>query len=302
MAQRIDFVKMEGAANDYVYIDARRAEAPAFSAAEIALLSDRRRGIGGDGLVLILPSSKGLARMRMFNADGSASAMCGNALRCIAFYAGREQNQAEFLVESDLGLHRARILSAGDNDPGLAAVEIAAPRFGAEQIPFLAHGAVQVESIGGLLRAQLAVEGKVWALHLVSMGNPHGVIFVDDPDALDLSQIGPALERHPAFPERCNIELVRESGDGRFEQRTWERGSGETLACGSGACAVHVVAHLLGKSDASSRIRLRGGELQVDWDKERADAAAILSGPARIVFSGSFDLDEFRSRAAESVK
>lgn len=300
MANLTPFIKMEGAANDYVFFDLRApsggAGAP-FNAAEIRAISDRRTGVGGDGVVVIAPSERALARMVMFNADGSGSAMCGNALRCIALYVHEQTGQSDFLLESSVGLHRARVL---ERDPAWIEIEMPAPRFAAADIPFdpARTGAAPMPPVGphgALLDAPIRVslpggEREVRAA-LVSMGNPHCVVFVDDADAADFEQLGPALENHPAFPERANIEFVSvyRAGGGLY-QRTYERGSGETLACGSGACAVHVAAALTGRSGAISRIRLRGGALELEWDAARHPATPVLMrGPARIAFRGAVD-------------
>lgn len=291
---------MEGAANDYVFFDQREpagGAAATLTAAEIRAISDRRTGVGGDGVVLIAPSDRALARMVMYNADGSSSAMCGNALRCIALHVHDQTGQSDFLLESSVGLHRARVLQ---RDPAWIEIEMPAPRFAAADIPFdpSRTGAPPAQPVGphgALLDAPIRVslpggEREVRAA-LVSMGNPHCVLFVEDADDADVEALGPALERHPAFPERANIEFVSvDRAGGGLYQRTYERGSGETLACGSGACAVHAAAALSGRSGVVSRIRLRGGVLELEWDASRHPAAPILMrGPARIAFRGAVD-------------
>ncbi len=290
---------MEGAGNDYVFFDQRAGVGYApLSPAEIRAISDRRTGVGGDGVVLIAPSDRALARMVMFNADGSSSAMCGNALRCIALHVHQQTGETDFLIESSVGRHRARVLSG---DPAWIEIEMPAPRFAAAEIPFdpARTGASPVRPVGphaALLDTPIRIsaaglEREVRAALLVSMGNPHCVLFVDDADAADFERLGPALETHPAFPERANIEFVSlDRASGGLYQRTYERGSGETLACGSGACAVHVAAALTGRSGATSRIRLRGGTLELEWDPARLPATPVLMrGPARIAFAGVLD-------------
>lgn len=302
MANQIPFIKMEGAANDYVFFDLREtsaALAAPFSPAEIRAISDRRTGVGGDGVVVIAPSERALARMVMFNADGSSSAMCGNALRCIALHVHEQTGASEFTLESSVGLHRARVLA---RDPAWIEIEMPAPRFAAADIPFdpARAGAAPAQPAGphgamldAPIRASLPDGEREVRAALVSMGNPHCVLFVDDADNADFEQLGPALETHPAFPERANIEFVSvDRASGGLYQRTYERGSGETLACGSGACAVHVAAALTGRSGAVSRIRLRGGTLELEWDPTRLPAAPVLMrGPARVAFRGAVDRD-----------
>ncbi|MBX7056568.1 MAG: diaminopimelate epimerase [Leptospirales bacterium] len=298
MSDWIEFVKMEGTGNDYLFLDTRRVPAPAFSPAEISFLSDRRRGVGGDGLVLIGPSARAAGRMQMWNADGSSSAMCGNALRCIALYLARDLGCDDLTLESDVGLHQAHV----DREHNQARVQLPPPSFAAQTIPFLSEQSdAPLHLSGPLITATLQAAGRNYEALLVSMGNPHAVIFVEDVEAIAIEEIGPLLENHRAFPQRCNIEFVQTMGYGEFRQRTWERGSGETLACGSGACAVHVAASLSGRSSAESRIALRGGELRAAWNPEARSEGVWLSGEVRRCFEGRFDLPALRSSAASAA-
>ena len=332
-AQTIQFIKMEGTANDYVFID-QLSGAGAWPADVdpdsqegrelIQRLADRHRGVGGDGVVFIQPprGSQALARMRMHNADGSSSAMCGNALRCIALFvrARGGPEQREFLLESDVGLHMARVLQfSGDEQmaAGRFEVDLGAPIFAPERVPFAPERAesFQGDGVHAVLsdvrlasdRTQLAIPPAV----VLSMGNPHCVLFVDDADDARFEALGPVLENHPAFPERTNVEFVSieridRIPDGasaeaaaddpsgyasRLYQRTYERGTGETLSCGSGACAVHVAAVLTGRAQPVGRIRVRGGELELEWRGSVSEPSGVLMrGPARIVFRGELSL------------
>lgn len=276
---QIEFTKMEGAGNDYVYLDFLEAAPADLSATQIAAISDRHFGIGSDGVVQILPSSRADALMRMWNADGSESSMCGNALRCVAFYTARKLGRSQLTLESKTGLHSARILESSGVS-SIAEVAIAAPAFEASRIPVLPEH-LGLSGEGPFFDFSVPhVPGKG---SLVSMGNPHLVIFVDNPAAVVLEKTGPALENHPAFPARTNVEFVSVLADGSLKQRTWERGAGETLACGSGICAVLAAAHKTGRSGAKNTIHVRGGDLTAEW---KEDGIIYLTGPARIVFEG----------------
>ncbi len=294
----LKFTKMEGTGNDYIYVDALDApEPPRFSAETIAALSHRRFGIGSDGLVILAPSEQADARMIMFNADGSSSAMCGNALRCITYLMARRHgntdHRREFTLESGAGLHRAAVLEM-NGVTGIAEVDMGAPVFAAAKIPFepakLTSGTTADASTPGTpfvdLPFHLPGFGDFRAT-MLSMGNPHCVIFTEDADAVPLEEIGPVLESHPAFPERVNVEFVSPDADGGLYQRTFERGSGETLACGSGACAVQVAAVLTNRGGEKNRIRLRGGSLELEWSGGTDNPGnVIMRGPVRLVFEG----------------
>ena len=265
---RIPFVKMEGCGNDYIYFDCMSRDfRPRI--AEIARLCDRHKGIGGDGVVLIARGVREAARMIMFNADGSEGAMCGNAIRCVAYYL-----RSRGYVATD----RFRVETAsGDKD--LAVLEIS--------------GRSAVVSVGmgearGVAEDLLEVGGKIYAVTKVSMGNPHCVTFVPDPEAIDLGRIGPLFENHPAFPDRTNAEFVRVTGDNALEMRVWERGSGETMACGTGACAAAVAAVKSGRAEAGRpvEIRMRGGALTVTASR----TIVVLTGAANEVFEGETEL------------
>ena len=280
--ENIKFQKMHGAGNDYVYFDAFGDEPiPSFSAKEIAWISNRRYGVGGDGVVIIAPSQKADARMLMWNADGTSSAMCGNALRCVALATFRRTQKKEMILESGCGVHKARILS-GDEQSAFIEIDMGQPAFEKEKIPYTGAGNHPFMNI------DLSVPGYgVYNASLVSMGNPHCVIFCDDADSILLEKIGPLIEHHPLFPERTNVEFVSFRGSIPY-QRTFERGSGETLACGSGACAVLVAGFLNGKIKRKSEIILRGGTLEVEWMEA---GNVFLRGGAEEVFRGTFSMN-----------
>jgi len=277
----VAFSKMHGAGNDYVYVDciAQTLQNPeVFSRA----VSPRHFGIGADGLVLILPSAQGDFRMRMFNADGSEGKMCGNAIRCVGKYVYDRglTPKKELQIETASGLKRLRLRVR----QGLVAsveVEMGKAELCPRRIPMHAQGE-------DFVNRPVLVEGVERRLTGVSMGNPHAVEFVEDADALDLRRLGPPLERHPLFPQRVNAEFVQVLRPGHLRMRVWERGSGETLACGTGACAA-VVAGVLGgccQRDSRVLVELRGGSLQITW---RKDGQELMEGPATHVFDGTID-------------
>ncbi|MBE3589216.1 MAG: diaminopimelate epimerase [Firmicutes bacterium] len=286
------FIKMEGAGNDYVYVDGVGRPLPDLDWPEVARrVSDRRFGVGSDGLILIARGERAPFRMIMFNADGSRGEMCGNGMRCLAFYVHAAGYTAapEFEVETDGGPVRVAILESGRRR-GRVRVDMGPPRLEPERIPTTLPGTPVVG-------APLEVDGRTVRVAAVSMGNPHCVVFLDENhfgaplDGLDLEAIGPLFEHHPAFPQRVNTEFVEVEGPDRLRMRVWERGSGETWACGTGACAALVAAALTGRSGRRARVGVRGGELEVEW---AAGGHVFLSGPAVEVFRGTFPVEEER--------
>ncbi len=274
------FIKMHGIGNDYVYVDCVRQPVPADPAALAKAVSDRHFGIGGDGLILVCPSDKADARMRMFNADGSESEMCGNGVRCVAKLVHDHgiARKSRLSIETGRGVLTLDLhLKGGLVDT--VTVDMGEPILEAAAIPTTLTGTppteVQLESPLGILRATC-----------VSMGNPHAVIFVDEiTDAL-VHQAGPVLERHAAFPRRANIEFVKVLSRGAFQMRVWERGSGETLACGTGACAVAVAGAITNRLDRSCEGRLLGGNLKLEWSSQTNHV--LMTGPATEVFVGEW--------------
>lgn len=276
------FTKMHGIGNDYIYVNGfeEKVENPS----EVAVkLSDRRFGIGSDGLILILPSDVADCRMEMFNADGSIGKMCGNGIRCVAKYVyDRGIVKKDVLrVETRSGVKTLQ-LRVEDGKVASVRVNMGQPELDPEKIParFPKDRIVDEEVY--------TPSGNVWRVTCVSMGNPHAVIFVDDVDHLDLPAIGPEMEQHPMFPERANIEFVRVIGPHEVQMRVWERGSGETWACGTGACACAVASVLTGKTDRDVTVHLRGGDLHIFWDPDTDDV--YMEGPAAFVFDGTVEI------------
>lgn len=281
----VPFIKMEGIGNDYIYFDFTEYDfnINLLHQEFIKTVCDRRFGIGSDGLVILVKSNGAEFRMYMWNADGSSSDICGNALRSVSFYWYKKVHKKEFLVESGAGIHNVLILE-DNNHRGKVKVSMGKPIFEKERIPYLGND--KVNSIYKFSdKSILPYEG-----YVVSMGNPHCVFFVDDPDSINLQEIGPKLEHHPLFPERANIEFVSIRNDGTIYQRTWERGSGETLACGSGACVVHVVSVLINHLNKKNLISLKGGSLEIEWDD-----VIWMSGDVSMVFSGYLNKEYFKS-------
>lgn len=275
----MQFTKMHGAGNDYVYVDGFTQTIDGDVVELAKAVSDRRFGIGSDGLILILPSQVADARMRMFNADGSESAMCGNGIRCVAKYVYDHgiAKKESLKIETGAGvLDLALHVKAGLVDS--VRVDMGEPRLEASMIPTtLAVGAQ-------IVNHELKIDGHRLFATCVSMGNPHCVIFV--PEATDelVLKIGPKIENDPRFPQRTNVEFVEVLSRNEVVQRTWERGSGETWACGTGASAVCVAGVLTGNTDREILNHLRGGDLRLKWDD--ANNHVFMTGPAVEVFSG----------------
>ena len=276
------FTKMHGTGNDYIYVNGfeEKLENPSEAAVK---LSDRRFGIGSDGLILILPSDVADCRMEMFNADGSIGKMCGNGIRCVAKYVyDRGLVKKDVLrVETRSGVKTLQ-LRVEDGKVASVRVNMGQPELDPEKIPVLFSKDRMVDE------EVYTPSGNVWRVTCVSMGNPHAVIFVDDVEGLNLPAIGPEMEKHAMFPERANIEFVQVTGPHEVQMRVWERGSGETLACGTGACACAVASVLTGKADRDVTVHLRGGDLHVFWDPDTDDV--YMEGPAAFVFDGTVEI------------
>ncbi len=271
----LEFTKMHGAGNDFIVLDGIRHSLPPI-APLAARLCDRHFGIGADQLLVVRPSGCADFRMEIYNADGSQVEMCANGIRCFFQYLRDRDHTAkdEIGVETPAGIVRPRW--AG---PGRVRVQMGCPILEPAKIPTtLGSGA------GPVLGALLDVDGEKLRVSSVSMGNPHAVIFVPDPDQAPVERLGPLVENHPAFPNRVNVEFATPSSRQRIRQRTWERGTGETLACGSGACAVAVVSMLEGRVDREVVVELRGGELEITWPGQ--DAPVYMTGPTAEVFTG----------------
>lgn len=276
------FVKMEGIGNDYVYVDLLpgRGSDPSRLGDLAALarsVSDRHYGVGADGLILIRASNVADARMQMFNADGSESEMCGNGIRCVARYLFDEGvvRANPMRIETGAGVLTLDLLLEGGRVRAVR-VDMGPPRLERAEIPM-------VGGPGRVILEPLEVDGVTVLVTAVSMGNPHAVLFVPDVDAAPVSTLGPHIETHAAFPRRTNVEFVQVLSRGEVRQRTWERGAGETLACGTGASAVCVAGVLTGRTDPRILNHLRGGDLTLEWP---AGGGVFMEGPAREVFRG----------------
>ena len=288
MTAMVRFTKMHGIGNDYIYVN--RSEESVNDPAVLArAMADRRRGIGADGLILILPAEPGVdaaVRMRMFNADGSESAMCGNGIRCVCKYAhdhGLSKAQP-MRIQTGAGVLTLEYTIGDDGTVDQVTVDMGEPILLLGDVPVdrrhLAGGD------GPMYR--ISVDEQTFEAVFVSIGNPHAIIYVDDAEVVDLQRLGPKLETHPAFPNRMNVHFVRVADPNQVFMRTWERGSGATLACGSGACAVCVAGVITGRTDRRLLAHLPGGDLDIRWD-ERTNHV-FMTGPAVEVFTGDWPL------------
>ena len=271
---------MQGLGNDYVYVNCFREKIadPSRLAVEI---SDRHFGVGSDGLILINPSDKADFEMEMYNADGSRGEMCGNGIRCVAKYVYDYglTDQTSISVET-LGGIKYLDLTVKDGKAVLVKVDMGKPELSPEKIPVVSAGENVVDE-------PIDVDGQNYRMTCVSMGNPHAVVYVDcDVRELPLEEIGPQFENHERFPNRVNTEFVRVLDRRTVEMRVWERGSGETLACGTGACAVAVSCVLNGLTEDEVTVKLLGGDLQIKWDREKD--TVFMTGPAEVVFDGEW--------------
>lgn len=284
----MDFTKMQGAGNDFIVVEAGSTEQnwPQMAVA----MCDRHFGIGADGLLLLLPSDKADFRMRIFNPDGSEAEACGNGLRCLAEYVldKRAVNPRahQILIETAAGIRMVRIGKAEGKTTRIQ-VSMGTPKFGAKDIPAaIKPGKGNSVDIKPILDYPVTIEGRELLLDFVSMGNPHAVYFGQYPVSnFPLSRLGPGVERHKLFPNRVNFEIACIINRQQIEARVWERGAGETLACGTGACAIAVAARLHGYIDNKVDIKLPGGILNIEWD---GTGEVFLSGPAEVVFTGNW--------------
>ncbi|MEJ2470766.1 MAG: diaminopimelate epimerase [Desulfuromonadales bacterium] len=275
------FVKMHGAGNDYVYVDCFRqtVEDPESLAREI---SDRHFGVGGDGLILIEPSKQADVKMRIFNADGSEAEMCGNGVRCVAKYAFDHGlvDRTEIAIETGAGILPLTMYPNDREQIDKVRVNMGKPRLTRADLPMVGPAGDRV------IDMDLDVLDSTFSVTCVSMGNPHCVIFVDDLEAFPVQRYGTAIEHHALFPRRINVEFVAVIGPDEVQQRTWERGAGETLACGTGAAAVTVAGVLTGRTRGRLLNHLAGGDLDMEWDGQND---VFMTGPAAEVFSGEYN-------------
>ncbi len=279
----LQFTKMQGIGNDYVYLNCME-QVPECPEKLSVMLSDRHFEIGSDGLVLILPSQVADFQMRMFNADGSEGKMCGNASRCVAKYVYDRglTDQQTITLETKSGIKRIK-MNIQDGKVCGAQVSMGQAILNPREIPVLSEEET-------FMKKPLEVDGKTYSVTCVSMGNPHAVVFCDEIHHLNLEQIGPGFEHYPLFPDRINTEFVHVLSETEVEMRVWERGSGETLACGTGACATAVACVLNGfsKRDVPITVHLKGGDLEIVY---QTDGTVLMSGPASHVFDGTIEVE-----------
>ena len=303
------FTKMHGLGNDYVYVNLFEEKIDDPAALAIAV-SDRHFGIGSDGLIMIGPSKAADFEMIMYNADGSRGEMCGNGIRCVGKYVydhGMTESK-EITVETLGGIKTLQLTVGDDGRVSHARVDMGAPVLDPVQVPVNLMYAAEASNGGSetadrdralaaatgaypdLSQPAVAVpieaDGEIWRVTCVSMGNPHAVLYVDDVDALDLAKIGPKFEHHPMFPNRVNTEFIQIIDRGHVKMRVWERGSGETMACGTGACAVTVAGVLNDVTDPHLLLDLLGGRLDIIWDQDSGHV--FMTGPATTAFEGEW--------------
>lgn len=289
------FTKMHGCGNDYIYIDgAKEKIAQEEKEAFVRRVSDRHFGVGGDGVIFINPSEEADFEMEMYNADGTRAEMCGNGIRCVAkFVYDKGLTEAEHITVLSAG--RIKYLSMVIHrqhpwDRGIVKkvrVNMGSPIFEPEQIPVKTEyirSAGEGETKDQIVNEPIEVNGKEYSMTCISMGNPHAVVFAEDVRNLDLERIGPAFENHPCFPKRVNTEFVEILDRQHVFMRVWERGTGETLACGTGCCATAAACVLNGLTDSKITVKLLGGELEIEWDRDQN--LIYMTGPAEIVFEG----------------
>ena len=278
----LTFSKMHGIGNDYIYINCFQETVTDPEKLSI-FLSDVRFGVGSDGLVLILPSEVADFRMRIFNADGSEAMMCGNATRCIGKYVYDMgmTDKTEISLETNSGIKYLTLYPGADNKIESVKVDMGKAILVPKDIPVNSD-------LDRFIAQTVTVDGKEYAKTCVSMGNPHAIVFLPDVDSLDLEKIGPSFEHHPLFPDRVNTEFVRVIDDHTLQMRVWERGSGETFACGTGTCATVVAAVLNGycKKEEEILVHLRGGDLRIIYHE---DETVTMIGPATYVFEGKME-------------
>ena len=273
------FTKMHGIGNDYIYVNC--FEEVVSDPERLAIVMSRPHfGVGADGLILIEPSDSADFGMRIFNSDGSEADMCGNGIRCVGTYVYERglTDKSDLTIETKGGLKVIHMEVEGGKVARVK-VDMGTPELNPQLIPVNLPGEL-------VLRHRLQIMGQTWYITCVNMGNPHAVLFVRDPEVIDLPTIGPMIEHHPLFPRRTNVEFVRIIDRGILQMRVWERGAGETLACGTGACASLVACVLAGLSDRTVQMKLSGGNLQLHWDA--SDNHVYQTGPAAFVYDGEW--------------
>ncbi len=284
MKKKFRFVKMEGIGNDYVYIDATQEDIR-LTPKQIQKISDRHFGVGSDGVIFIRPSKIADFQMDMYNSDGSWSEMCGNGIRCVGKYIydfGLTHSKNP-KIETGKGVLELDLELDDNQKVKMVTVDMGKPIFEPTKIPVIWEGEYPI------LEEPILIHNQELLFSAVSMGNPHAVIFVDNNRTFPVTEMGPKIENHPMFPKRTNVEFVTFLEKDHLHQRTWERGAGETLACGTGACAVTVASHLTGRTGRYVQIDLLGGTLWIEWLQ---NDHIIMKGPATFVFEGEIQIEE----------
>ena len=285
------FTKMHGCGNDYIYVDGSKEKVREKDKPELVRrLSDRHFGIGGDGVIFINPSEEADFEMEMYNMDGTRAEMCGNGIRCVAkFVYDKGLTDKTSISIVSCGKVKHLELSVEDGKVSAIKVNMGQPILKAEEIPVTIENndGFMIKDDGAVISAPIEVGGQNYKMTCVSMGNPHAVVFVDDVSSLELEKIGPLFENHACFPRRINTEFVKVLDRENIEMRVWERGTGETLACGTGACASVVASVLNGLTQEQVTVKLLGGNLQIRWDRE--NNLVYMTGPAATVFEGEIE-------------
>ncbi len=287
---KFQFTKMQGCGNDYIYVNGFTEKIPQEEKTELVRhISDRHFGIGGDGVIFINPSLEADFEMEMYNADGSRAEMCGNGIRCVAKYVydkGLTDKTDISVISCGQIKYLQLFLKEGRVDT--VRVNMGAPELRPERIPVTVAEAGMPLEKERIVNAPIIVQGKEYKMTCVSMGNPHAVIFLEDVTNLEIEQIGPYFENHERFPKRINTEFVKVLDKKTVQMRVWERGTGETLACGTGCCATVVACILNGLTDEKVTVKLLGGEIEIEWDREAN--LVYMTGPAVTVFEGEYDV------------
>lgn len=283
--RRMRFTKMEGCGNDYIYINGFEEHVDDDKKPELVRrMSDRHFGVGGDGVIFINKGRESEFEMEMYNADGSRAQMCGNGIRCVAKYVYDKKltDKTSIAIESFGKVKYLELTLGDDGKVSTVRVNMGAPILISKDIPVISENENVIDE-------EIEVDGKIYKMTCVSMGNPHAVVFIDDVDEIrdfDIEKIGPKFENHKRFPERVNTEFVKVIDRSRVQMRVWERGTGETLACGTGSCATAVACMLNGLTENKVSIELLGGELVCEWDRE--NNLVYMTGPAVSVFEGDY--------------
>ncbi len=280
---KLQFTKMEGLGNDYVYIDSTQRDIR-LTPEQIRKISNRNFGVGSDGVILIRKSEIAEFKMDMYNSDGSSSEMCGNGIRCVGkfVYDKGLTSNLNPRIETGAGILTLDMKPNHHNKIELVTVDMGEPILEPERIPIVWKDSKPV------LEEEVSIQGKNYQISSVSMGNPHCILFVPDNQSYPVAEVGPLIENHlELFPRRVNVEFVTILGKDHLSQRTWERGAGETLACGTGACAVAVVSHLTGRTGRSVQVDLPGGTLWIEWKK---NGHIFMTGPANTTFEGEIEI------------